>query len=95
MRRHHKCSVQVERDIKDTENKNNNVKIVPEAREVSPTNFDNLKNFLYNVVANKYVVDKFKSQNNVVPSIHISEEMVFINFKSYLKIPDQFHSHVF
>ena len=73
MRGDHKGSVQVEGDIQDTENKNNNVKIVPEAREVSPTNFYNFQNFFNNIVSNKYVVDKFKSQNNIVPSIYISK----------------------
>ena len=73
MRGDHKGSVQVEGDIQDTENKNNNVKIVPEAREVSPTNFDNFQNFFNNIVSNKYVVDKFKSQNNIIPSIYISK----------------------
>ena len=72
MRRHHKGSVQVQRDVEDTEDKNHNIKIVREAREVRPTNLDNLQNFLNNIVNNKYIVDKFKSQNNIVPSVHIS-----------------------
>ena len=73
MRGYHKGSVQVEGDVEDTENKNYNVKIVPEAREVCPTNFDNFQNFFNNIVSNKYVIDKFKSQNNIIPSIYISK----------------------
>ena len=33
-----------------------------------------IQNFFNNIVSNKYVIDKFKSQNNIIPSIYISKD---------------------
>ena len=35
------------------------------------TYFDNFKNFFNNVVSNKDVVDKLKSQDDIVPGVYI------------------------
>ena len=61
------------------------------------TYFNNLKNFFDNVVSHKDVVDKLKSQDDIVPGVHIPGEyysLCLVLHRNNL-IPDEFDCHVF
>ena len=62
------------------------------------TYFDNLKNFFDNVVSHKDVVDKLKSQDDIVPGVHIPGEYYSLGHvmsSTGTTKPDEFDCHVF